>query len=113
MTKMNEKTYYVNQVPVESIVFTVVDEQRNARSLAAYTSASVYFTSPDGTIKTGGDAVITDSANGKVTYTFPEATVFDQRGAYRMQLKLINGNREDYADILSIRVIDPLEGVGL
>ena len=38
------KTYYVNQVPVESIAFTVVDEARKARSLTAYTSASVLFT---------------------------------------------------------------------
>lgn len=108
---MNEKTYYVNQVPVESIVFTVVDEMRNPRSLSAYTGASVYFTSPDGTNRDGGAAVITDSANGKVTYTFPEATIFDQRGAYRVQLRLENGDREDYADIMTIRVIEPLEGV--
>lgn len=107
---MNEKTYYVNQVPVESVVFTVVDEMRNPRSLGAYTGASVYFTSPDGTKKAGGAATITDSAGGKVTYTFPTATLFDQKGAYRVQLRLENGDREDYADIMSIRVIEPLEG---
>ena len=107
---MNDKTYYVNQVPVESIVFTVVDETRKARSLSAYTGASVYFTSPDGTKKAGGEAVITDAPNGKVTYTFPEETIFDQKGAYRVQLKLENGGREDYADIMTIRVIDALEG---
>lgn len=108
---MNEKTYYVNQVPVESIVFTVVDEQRNPRALTAYTDASVYLTSPDGTVKAGGAADITDSANGEVTYTFPSATLFDLKGAYRLQLRLENGTRADYADILTIRVIDPLEGV--
>jgi hypothetical protein len=107
---MNEKTYYVNQVPVESIVFTVVDENRNARSLSAYTGASVFFTSPDGTRKAGGGAVITDALKGQVTYAFPEATLFDQRGAYRVQLKLENGSREDYADITTIKVVDPLEG---
>lgn len=106
-----EKTYYVNQVPVEAIVFTVVDESRNARSLSAYSGAAVHFTNPTGTVKTGGTATITDSANGKVTYEFGETTIFDSTGTYRVQLKLTSGSREDYADIMSIKVIEPLEGV--
>ena len=107
---MNEKIYYVNQVPVESIVFTVVDENRQPRSLNAYTGASVHFTSPNGTSIDGGTATITDSANGKVTYAFPETTPFTARGAYRVQVKLTNGTREDYADIMTLRVVESLEG---
>lgn len=109
---MIKKTYYVNQVPVESVVFTVLDENRNARDLSAYTSASVFFTSPDGTSLSGGVAEITDSATGKVTYTFPSVTLFNSKGAYRVQLRLENGNRSDYADITQIKVIETLEGSG-
>lgn len=107
---MNDKTYYVNQVPVESIAFTVVDEQRNARNLDAYTGASVFFTNPNGVVKSGGPAQITDSETGLVTYTFPSATVFDLKGSYRVQVRLENGAREDYTDIMTIRVIESLEG---
>lgn len=108
---MSEKTYYVDQVPVESIVFTVVDENRAPRSLSSYTGARVFFTAPDGSSTDGGSAVITDSAAGKVTFAFPGESLFSQRGSYRVQLRLENGTRHDYADITSIRVIDSLEGV--
>lgn len=108
---MREKTYYVNQVPVESVVFSVVDENRNPRTLEAYETARVFFTSPNGTSTDGGNAVITDPAQGVVTYTFPETTVFEQRGSYRVQLRLENGDRMDYADIATLRVINSLEGV--
>lgn len=107
---MTEKTYYVNQVPVESIVFTVVDENRAPRSLSSYSGARVFFTRPDGSSTDGGNAVITRSASGEVTYTFPETTVFTQRGSYRVQLRLENGARRDYTDITTIRVVDAPEG---
>ena len=104
------KTYYVNQVPVESIAFTVVDEARKARSLTAYTSATVLFTAPDGTSVNGGTADITNASGGKVTYTFPGQVLFTQRGDYKMQLRLENGNRRDYTDVMTVRVIESLEG---
>lgn len=106
------KTYYVEQVPVESINFMVVDESRNARNLSSYTDASVFFTAPDGTSIAGGEATIVDATNGKVTYTFPETTVFTQRGEYQVQLRLGNSNRADYTDIMSIRVVESLEVTG-
>lgn len=103
------KTYYVNQVPVESIEFKVVDEDMNARSLAAYTSASVSFKTPAGGSIGGGAAVITDAAKGLVTYTFPSQTVFNQRGGYKVQLRLENSGRQDYCDIMQLNVLEPLE----
>lgn len=103
------KTYYVEQVPVESIVFLVVDETNTARDLSSYTSASVFFTDPDGLKIAGGEAIITDSAKGKVTYTFPSTSVFSRRGEYKVQLRLGNSNRADYTDILSIKVLESLE----
>lgn len=103
------KTYYVNQMPVESIAFAVVDEARKARSLTAYTSATVLFTAPDGTAINGGAATITNAATGSVTYTFPGQVLFTQRGDYKMQLRLENANRRDYADIMTVRVIESLE----
>jgi hypothetical protein len=107
---MNEKTYYVDQVPAEALVFTVKDEARKPRSLAAYSGAAVFFTNPLGLTTSGGTATITDAANGEVTFTFPATTLFPMQGQYRVQLKLLNGEREDYTDILNIRVVQALEG---
>lgn len=103
------KTFYVNQVPVEAVIFKVVDELYKGRSLAAYTAASVIFTAPDRTVIDGGDAVITDAATGTVTYNFPATTLFTQRGEYKMRLRLENGEREDYCDVISLQVQEELE----
>lgn len=105
-----QKIYYVNQVPVESVVFTVVDETRRPRNLSAYTSASVIIVSPKGEQIAGGAASITGSAQGQVTYTFPGTSVFTMPGQYGIQLRLANGDRADYADVLQIKVIEPLGG---
>jgi hypothetical protein len=106
---MISKTYYIGQVPVETIVFTVKDERAIVRSLSAYTSATVLFQAPDGTTRTGGTATITNSAGGQVTYTFGSTTIFDEIGDYKIQLKLINSTKADYCDIAVIKVIESLE----
>lgn len=103
------KTYYVNQVPVESIEFLVVDEDHDPRPLDAYTSASVFFNTPAGESINGGTAVINDAEGGVVTYTFPAETIFNQRGGYKVQLRLENGSREDYCEIMRLNVLESLE----
>lgn len=104
------KTYYVGQTPVEQIVFTVRDERRSPRSLSAYSAAEVIFRDPTGQTIEGGSASITDAANGEVTYQFPETSLFTMAGAHSVQLKMINGDRADYADIATIKVRESLEG---
>lgn len=94
---MSELEYVVNSVPVEPLAFRVYDETGfSPRSLSAYTGAQVVVTGPDGVLRTGGTAAITDSAGGKVTYTWPSTTLFDIAGDYQVQLKLTNGAAADY-----------------
>lgn len=104
------KTYYKSQTPVETITFTVKDERSIVRNLTAYTGATVLIAGPDGVLRTGGTATITNAANGVVTFTFPNTTMFDVVGDYAVQLKLTNGTKADYADITTIRVVESLEG---
>jgi len=106
---MISKSYYIGQVPVETIVFTVKDERAIVRNLNAYTGAAVLFEAPDGTSRTTGSAVISNSANGMVTFTFGNTSIFDQVGDYSIQLKLTNGSKADYCDPAIIRVVESLE----
>ncbi|MET7769903.1 hypothetical protein [Nocardia sp. NPDC005366] len=100
------KTYYMNQKPVEPLVFVVRDERGKARDLSLYDSAQVYITGTNNFDfdEIGGTAVITDADNGKVTFTFMGETVFVNQGKYRFQVKLIAGDRWDWTDIGEIEV---------
>jgi hypothetical protein len=89
--------FVVNSVPVEPLEFVVYDETGfSKRSLGAYTGAQVVITGPDGLQRVGGTASITDAAGGKVTFSWPETSLFEVPGDYHVQLKLMNGSAADY-----------------
>ena len=88
--------YIAGSVPVEPLVLTVKDEVGNPRSLSAYSGAAVILTGPDGVSRTGGTAVVSNAAQGEVTFTWPSTTLFDIPGDYRLRLKLSNGAAADY-----------------
>lgn len=102
--------YFAGSVPVEPLVLSVKDEVGNPRSLSAYTGAAVLITGPDGVLRTGGTAVISNAAQGEVTFTWPSTTLFDMRGDYRLTLKLTNGAAADYTGERKIIVRPGLEG---
>ncbi len=104
------KKYYVNQLPVETLLITVVDERGFARDLSIYDSAQLLIGATNGfTHDDTGTATITDAANGKVSFTFTGDSRFSSAGKYRIQLKLIAGTRADYADIAEFEVLRGLE----
>lgn len=106
------KTYYVGQNPAESIVFTVRDERSIIRNLSGYNGVQVLFAGPDGELIThNGAAVITNTTNGVVTFTFGTTSIFTVPGDYKVQLKLTNSSgKADYTDISVLKVIKGLEG---
>ena len=101
--------YMTGSVPVEPLAITVQDENGNARSLSAYSGASLLVSGPDGVLRTGGTAAIADAANGLVTFTWPTTTLFDVPGDYRLQLKLSAGSGADYTTTLPVVVKRGLE----
>ena len=105
------KTYYVGQNPAESIVFTVRDERSIIRNLSGYNGVQVIFAGPDGEqITHDGAAVITNTINGVVTFTFGATSIFTVPGDYKVQLKLTNdAGKADYTDISVLKVIKGLE----
>ncbi|MZE50127.1 hypothetical protein GTY86_02095 [Streptomyces sp. SID5770] len=102
--------YVAGSVPVESLAITVQDENGNARTLSAYSSASLLVSGPDGVLRVGGTAAITDAANGLVTFTWPSTSLFDVPGDYRIALKLMSGSGADYTTPIRVVATRGLEG---
>lgn len=102
--------FVAGSVPVEDLVFTVKDENGTARSLATYTGVSVLVSGPDGELRSGGTAAITDEEEGKVTFTWPATTLFDVPGDYRLALKLTTSTGADYTSPQRFVVVRGLEG---
>lgn len=107
------KTYYVGQVPAESIVFTVRDERSIVRNLSGYNGAAVLFAGPDGEpITHNGAATITNTTGGIVTFIFGTESIFTVPGDYKVQLKLTTaGGKVDYTDITTVKVVMGLESI--
>ncbi|WP_157107670.1 hypothetical protein [Nocardia amikacinitolerans] len=104
------KRYYVEQKPVEPLVLTVRDERGVPRNLSAYDSAQVFISGTNGFgFDDAGTASITDAANGRITFTFTGNSVFGTVGRYRIQVKLIDGDRWDWSDIGEIEVLRGLD----
>ncbi|MFD8067921.1 hypothetical protein [Streptomyces parvulus] len=101
--------YVTGSVPVEQLSITVQDENGNARNLSAYSGATLLVSGPDEIGRTGGTAAISDAANGLVTFTWPEATLFDVPGDYRIALKLTAGSGADYTTPMRVVVVRGLE----
>ena len=111
---MERLVFYKNQVPVEMMRITVVDETNRPRNLTAYSSAQLFMTDPDGervdAMSGGGLVSFSDRPGGVLLFKFPEHTLFQKRGQYEMQIKLMAGTREDYTDVGTLHVIESLEG---
>lgn len=104
------KKYYVGQTPVETLLIAVVDERGQARDLSIYDSAVVLFGATNGFVHDdAGTATITDAPNGKISFVFTGQSVFTGEGKYRVQVKLIDGARADYADIAELEVLKGLD----
>ena len=102
--------FVAGSVPVEPLAITVQDENGKARNLSSYTGAALLFSGPDGVLRTGGTAAITNAASGVVTFTWPETTLFDVPGDYRMALKLTASSGADYTTAVRVVVTRGLEG---
>lgn len=107
---IDTRTYYVGQVPVDPLLIRVQDENGDSRNLSGYSGASVLFSGPDGVLRTGGTATITDAANGLVSFDWPTTTLFDVPGDYRMALKLTAGSGADFTTPIRVVVARGLEG---
>lgn len=106
---MTTLEYVAGSVPVEQLSITVQDENGNARSLSAYSGASLLVSGPDGVLRTGGTAAITDAPNGIVTFTWPVTSLFDVPGDYRLALKLTAASGADYTTPIRVVVKRGLE----
>lgn len=98
------------QIPVEPLLIPVRDENGNARDLSAYTGAALLVSGPDGVLRTGGTATITDEESGTVIYEWPATSLFDVPGDYRIALRLSAGSGADYTTPLRVVVVPGMEG---
>lgn len=91
---MQTKNYWVGDRPSSSWTFQVLDQKTGAvQSLAGFTSAKVLMLDPSNKPVTIADTatVITDAANGLVTFTWPSESLFTKPGNYIVQLELDSG----------------------
>ncbi|MGW3929984.1 hypothetical protein ACWECC_18050 [Streptomyces microflavus] len=106
---MTTLEFVANSVPVESLAIAVKDENGTARNLSAYSGASLLVSGPDGVLRTGGTAAITDAEEGTVVFAWPGTTLFDVPGDYRLALKLTAGSGADYTTPIRVVVTKGLE----
>lgn len=103
--------FYVGQKPGFPLVVTVrdivTDEPKN---LSNYTSVEFKIVDPEGADvdTSAGTASISDATGGKVTYVWPNASLFAQEGDYKLQVKLIGANSEDYTGTTTFEVYETI-----
>ena len=111
---MERLVFYRNQIPVELMRIMVVDETNRPRNLNAYSNAVLFMTDPDGepidAMSNGGSVSFADRQGGVLMYRFPKHTLFEKRGQYEIQVKLMADTREDYTDVVTLHVVRSLEG---
>lgn len=92
---METKTYWVGDRPGGSWLFQVLDQRTGAAyNLAGLTSVkAVMLDSDNNEVEFPGDnAVISDSATGRVSFFWPDESVFSKPGRYVMQLEFSGVN---------------------
>jgi hypothetical protein len=90
-----QKNYWVGDRPQGNWVFQVLDQKTGVvQSLTAFTTAKVRMMDPRNKEIVIPDlaTVITDPANGLVTFTWPQESLFTKPGRYVVQLELSNTN---------------------
>lgn len=104
---MQTKNFWVGDRPAGAWVFQVLDEKTGvAQNLTGFTSASVLFLDPQNKPVDipSANVIITDSANGKVTFLWPDVSLFTMPGRYVMQLQLDNATTSRKTTVQEILV---------
>ncbi|BDE58991.1 hypothetical protein GS433_18885 [Rhodococcus hoagii] len=108
------KKFFVGQLPVEPVLFKIVDERKLPRRVLNYRTVQVIWRRPDGSIYSDGHAVTISNPFDGVAYEFGATSPFTQAGEYQIQIKLTEddpaGERCDYTDVIALDVFESLEG---
>jgi hypothetical protein len=91
---MQIKNYWVGDRPGGTWVFQVLDQTTGTvLDLSGYSSAKVVMLDPKNQPITiaGSNTVISDPVNGKVTFFWPNDSLFNRAGRYVMQVELDSG----------------------
>lgn len=107
------KKFYVNQLPIEPVLFKVVDEYKQPRDVMKYFTAKVFWRRPDATVYSEGSAILVNSPFDGVYYQFGATSPFTTAGEYQIQIKLYgytSADHFDYTDLIAVDVFENLEG---
>lgn len=107
------KKFYVNQLPIDPVLFKIVDEHKQSRNVMIYQSAKIFIRRPDGTVYSEGSAILINNPFHGVVYEFGSTSPFSIPGEYQIQIKLYgydSADQCDFTDLIAIDVFDSLEG---
>lgn len=91
---MDVRTYWVGDRPGGAWVFQVLDQKTGTpEALGSFVSARTLLVDSDNRLVElpEQNTVITDAANGEVTFFWPNESVFTKPGRYTIQVQLIGG----------------------
>lgn len=107
MSRTLDINYYVNEVPAQPLLITIIDGEGDIVNLTDIDTVTALLYDATNTAVDGiDDAVITvsDAINGKITFQWPTTSLFADAGVYQLQLEIEGAGAEDLSNILYIGV---------
>lgn len=86
---MDAKTFYVGDRPGGARFYRVLDHSGNPYNLTGFTQVQAIMLDSDNreVVFPDDNTAITDASTGRVTFLWPDESVFTKPGRYVMQLK--------------------------
>lgn len=104
---METKTYWVGDRPGGAWFFKVLDQKSGAPfNLTGYTKVRAIMLDSDNreVVFPADNAGISDAASGRVTFLWPDQTVFTKPGKYVMQLEFVGTGSTRRTTVQEIQV---------
>lgn len=107
---MTDGRLYVGAVPLSPLQVTVTDAG-SPLDLSDYTDVELSLVNPLGQVvdTSAGEILLDEAESGVVKYAWPDTSLFTTPGDYRIQLRLSNGDAQDYTTVTVVEVYRPME----
>lgn len=101
---MQTPTFWINQIPRNPLVMTVIDQRGETMDLSLYQEVDLIMLGPDNRKRDLPGTLSVNASGGQVVYNWEGTSPFDRAGEYVIQLELKSPGVVDYSAPSTFRV---------